>query len=73
MLCLYARPSTEVFENFLYRDDAGVARQVSEKELVSAMSEPHLPTADQIDTFLAAHAGAVQKTLQALKGWDVLG
>ena len=52
---------------------AGVARQVSEKELVSAMSEPHLPTADQIDTFLAAHAGAVEKTLQALKDWNVLG
>ena len=45
---------------------AGVARQVSPENLVQALSEPHLPAPEKIEAFLAAHSGAVEKTLRAL-------
>lgn len=50
---------------------AGVARQISAEDLPSALSEPHLPDRTRIDAFLAGHAGAVQKTLDALEAWGL--
>nr|WP_322867196.1 glycosyltransferase N-terminal domain-containing protein [Aquicoccus sp. G2-2]MEA1114517.1 glycosyltransferase N-terminal domain-containing protein [Aquicoccus sp. G2-2] len=48
---------------------AGVAQQVTADELPLAMSEPHMPSQEQIKSFLAAHSGAVEKTLKTLDRW----
>ena len=52
---------------------AGVARQVSADDLASALLSNDLPSKEQIDAFLADHAGAVEKTLRTLAGWGVSG
>ena len=48
---------------------AGVARQIGQNELTSAFLEPHFADQVQIERFLAAHGGAVEKTLVTLEDW----
>lgn len=50
--------------------EAGVARQVKAEELVGALSHPVIPPREKIESFLAAHSGAVDKTLKALDEWQ---
>ena len=63
VLCLYARPSTEVFENFLYRDDAGVARQVRMIDF-HPLNEPVRP--------LAAVEPSVRAGMMAEAGSEII-
>ncbi|MDQ2090465.1 3-deoxy-D-manno-octulosonic acid transferase [Marimonas arenosa] len=48
---------------------AGVARQVTAEDLPDALLWQDRPTQEQIDAFLADHAGAVRKTLMVLDQW----
>ncbi|WP_246156689.1 3-deoxy-D-manno-octulosonic acid transferase [Aquicoccus porphyridii] len=52
---------------------AGVARQVNADDLANALLSNDQPSKEQIDAFLADHAGAVEKTLRTLAGWGVSG
>ncbi|UYV37501.1 3-deoxy-D-manno-octulosonic acid transferase [Rhodobacteraceae bacterium D3-12] len=49
---------------------AGLAQQVSAQNLPQALMAPNTPDRAKIDAFLAAHTGAVDKTLKALDSWS---